>query len=200
MTAYHDFKEKLTGVELTQKEKEEIILNIVLFGDDKKLLKQRLKKKFPQLTEKQINTVTALSYKGWGRLSKKLLEEVTVPAPETGEVWNIITALWETNDNFMQLLGKEYQFSDRIEEFNEEKADPEVSYQTIEDLYVSPAVKRQIWQTLQIVQEIEKVMGEKPKRVFVEMARESRKIKGWNQEKRLCQICTKNVKRKSRNG
>ena len=147
LTAYHDFKEKLTGVELTQKEKEEIILNIVLFGDDKKLLKQRLKKKFPQLTEKQINTVTALSYKGWGRLSKKLLEEVTVPAPETGEVWNIITALWETNDNFMQLLGKEYQFSDRIEEFNEEKADPEVSYQTIEDLYVSPAVKRQIWQT-----------------------------------------------------
>ena len=154
LTAYHDFKEKLTGVELTQKEKEEIILNIVLFGDDKKLLKQRLKKKFPQLTEKQINTVTALSYKGWGRLSKKLLEEVTVPAPETGEVWNIITALWETNDNFMQLLGKEYQFSDRIEEFNEEKADPEVSYQTIEDLYVSPAVKRQIWQTLQIVQEL----------------------------------------------
>ena len=63
MTAYHDFKEKLTDVELTQKEKEEIILNIVLFGDDKKLLKQRLKKKFPQLTEKQINTVTALSYK-----------------------------------------------------------------------------------------------------------------------------------------
>ena len=86
LTAYHDFKEKLIDVELTQKEKEEIILNIVLFGDDKKLLKQRLKKKFPQLTEKQINTVTALSYKGWGRLSKKLLEEVTVPAPETGEV------------------------------------------------------------------------------------------------------------------
>ena len=74
LTAYHDFKEKLIDVELTQKEKEEIILNIVLFGDDKKLLKQRLKKKFPQLTEKQINTVTALSYKGWGRLSKKLLD------------------------------------------------------------------------------------------------------------------------------
>lgn len=73
LTAYHDFKEKLTDVELTQKEKEEIILNIVLFGDDKKLLKQRLKKKFPQLTEKQINTVTALSYKGWGRLSKKTI-------------------------------------------------------------------------------------------------------------------------------
>ena len=41
LTSYHDFKEKLTGVNLTQKEKEEIILNIVLFGEDKKLLKQR---------------------------------------------------------------------------------------------------------------------------------------------------------------
>lgn len=118
---------------------------------------------------------------------------MTVPAPETGEVWNIITALWETNDNFMQLLSKEYQFSDRIEEFNEEKADPEVSYQTIEDLYVSPAVKRQIWQTLQIIQEIEK-LWEKAKRVFVEMAREKQENKRTESRKRRCQICTQNVK------
>lgn len=54
LTAYHDFKEKLTGVELTQKEKEEIILNIVLFGDDKKLLKQRLKKNFRSLPKSRL--------------------------------------------------------------------------------------------------------------------------------------------------
>ena len=39
-------------------------------------------------------------------------------------------------------------------------------------MYVSPSVKRQIWQTLQIVKEVQHVMGQKPKRVFVEMARE----------------------------
>ncbi len=50
--------------------------------------------------EKQFNTVGALSYTGWGRFSKKFLEEITVPDPETGEVWNIITALWESNNNF----------------------------------------------------------------------------------------------------
>ena len=33
LTAYHDFKEKLTGVELTQKEKEEIILNYICLFD-----------------------------------------------------------------------------------------------------------------------------------------------------------------------
>ena len=37
---------------------------------------------------------------------------------------------------------------------------------------MSPAVKRQIWQTLLVVKEICKVMGQPPKRVFIEMARE----------------------------
>lgn len=35
LIAYHDFKEKLTGVELSQRDKEDIILDVVLFGDDK---------------------------------------------------------------------------------------------------------------------------------------------------------------------
>ena len=107
LTAYHDFKEKLSGIDLKQSEKEEIIQNIVLFGDDKKLLKQRLGKLFPKLTDKQKSSIAALSYHGWGRFSKKFLEEITIPAPETGEVWNLITALWETNENLSQ-------FSDQI--------------------------------------------------------------------------------------
>lgn len=35
LTAYHDFKEKLTNLPLNQAEKECIILNVTLFGDDK---------------------------------------------------------------------------------------------------------------------------------------------------------------------
>ena len=127
LTAYHDFKEKLSGIDLKQSEKEEIIQNIVLFGDDKKLLKQRLGKLFPKLTDKQKSSIAALSYHGWGRFSKKFLEEITIPAPETGEVWNLITALWETNENLSQLLGKKYQFSDQIKEYNEEQNNPTLS-------------------------------------------------------------------------
>ena len=104
LVAYHDFKEKLTGVQLSQKEKETIILNIVLFGEDKKLLKKRLSGLFSQLTDNQLKSISTLSYSGWGRFSKTFLEDITAPAPETGEVWNIITALWETNDNLMQIL------------------------------------------------------------------------------------------------
>ena len=183
LTAYHDFKEKLTGVELSKKEQEEIILNIVLFGDDKKLLKQRLGKRFPKLTEKQKATLASLSYSGWGRFSKKFLEEIIAPAPETGEVWNIITALWESNNNLMQLLSSDYMFMESIEEFNHGKKNITLTYETIENLYVSPAVKREIWQTLKILKEIQKVMGGEPKRVFIEMAREHQESKRTDSRK-----------------
>lgn len=46
-----------------------------------------------------------------------------------------------------------------------------LSYQLVEDLYVSPAVKRSIWRTLLLVKEIVSVQGAVPKRIFVEMAR-----------------------------
>ena len=118
LTAYHDFKEKLTNLSLNQAEKECIILNVTLFGDDKAILKQRLKKLFPELTEKQRDSISKLPYRGWGRLSKVFLEEMEAPAPETGEAWSIIRALWETNDNLMQLLSEKYLFASAIEEKN----------------------------------------------------------------------------------
>ena len=118
------------------------------------------------------------------RFSKKFLEEITIPAPETGEVWNLITALWETNENLSQLLGKKYQFSDQIKEYNEEQNNPTLSYKTVEEQYVSPAVKRQIWQTLQVIKEIKKVMGKEPERIFVEMARESQESKRTESRKK----------------
>ena len=177
LVAYHDFKEKLTGVQLSQKEKETIILNIVLFGEDKKLLKKRLSGLFSQLTDNQLKSISTLSYSGWGRFSKTFLEDITAPAPETGEVWNIITALWETNDNLMQILSANYRFKDEIETFNNGQQTAELTYKTVEDMYVSPAVKRQIWQTLKVIKELQKVMGGAPKRVFVEMAREKQESK-----------------------
>lgn len=185
LTSYHDFKEKLTGCSLTQEDKEEIILNITLFGEDKKLLSKRLEKQYPQLTEKQRTSLCTLSYKGWGRLSKAFLEKITAPAPETGEAWNIIQALWETNDNLMQLLSEKYLFSQAIEEENGTDERKEISYGLIEQLSLSPAVKRQIWQTLLIVKELCKVMKRPPKRIFVEMAREKAESKRTESRKKI---------------
>ena len=172
LTAYHDFKEKLTGCELSDNDKENIILNITLFGDDKKLLNRRLSKLYPMLSDKQIKSLCSLTYKGWGRLSKMFLDGITAVIPETGEISSIIHAMWETNDNLMQILSEKYDFTEAIEKENGNNEISEFSYKIVDDMSVSPSVKRQVWQTLQIVHEICKVMGEPPKRVFVEMARE----------------------------
>lgn len=64
--------------------------------------------------------------------------------------------MWETNDNLMQILSKNYQFMDRIEEYNSIRKEKNLSYKTVDELYVSPAVKRQIWQTLKVVKELQR--------------------------------------------
>ena len=73
-----------------------------------------------------------------------------------------------------------------------------MSYKTVEEQYVSPAVKRQIWQTLQVIKEIKKVMGKEPERIFVEMARESQESKRTESRKKqlidLYKVCKEEEK------
>lgn len=183
LTAYHDFKEKLTDCTLSDQQKEKIILDITLFGEDKKLLKRRLMVMLPDLTDKQVKALCALSYSGWGRLSRKFLEGINAPAPETGEVWSIIQALWECNDNLMQLLSEKYQFAEGVEAENGAEGAEDITYQVVDQMTVSPAVKRQIWQTLLVVKELCKVLGNPPERIFIEMAREKMESKRTNSRK-----------------
>lgn len=199
LTAYHDFKEKLTGCLLSETDKEKIILDITLFGEDKRLLKKRIEALNLALTEKQIQSLCSLSYSGWGRLSRKFLEGITAPSPDTGEVWTIMQALWEHNENLMQLLGDKYQYSESIELENRKDEEKEISYKTIEKLAVSPAVKRQIWQTILVVKELCSVMGTPPKRVFVEMAREKSEQKRTSSRKQKLMELYKKCREEERN-
>lgn len=41
----------------------------------------------------------------------------------------------------------------------------------VDELYLSPSVKRMLWQSLRIVDEITGIMGNNPKKIFIEMAR-----------------------------
>lgn len=173
LKAYHDIKQIAGDTSLSETEKEDIIKDITLFADSQRLLKKRLKQKYPQLSEKQITQLAGKKYSGWAKLSRAFLEEIEAVNVETGEVLNIISALWETNDNLMQLLSKKYQFSEAISERNEQAVqEGEITYRDVQELYISPAVKRPVWQTLKIVKEIEHIMGATPERIFVEMARE----------------------------
>lgn len=197
LKAYHDFKQIVgTGV-LSESEQEDIVRDITLFADSQKMLKQRIHRKYPMLSDKQIAQLANKKYAGWGRLSRTFLENIESVNKETGEVMNIITALWETNENLMKLLSGKYDYTKQIEQWNAgQMKKGEIEYQDIEELYVSPAVKRPIWQTIKIVREITNIMGGAPKRIFVEVAREPgekgvRKVSRRNQLLDLYKACKK---------
>lgn len=176
LTSYIDFKKILEKTVITNEEIEKLILWIVLFGDDKKILKQKIKEKYSdKLSEKEIQGISRLKYQGWGKLSREFLTEIQVQIPEEeiGDKINIISMMRKYSLNMMQLLSGKYDFVNQIEEYNQNQMteEQEFSIDMLDDLYVSPAIKRSVWQTLQIVKEIERVTGHGPQRIFIEMAR-----------------------------
>lgn len=173
LKSYMDLK-KIMGNGFDEKIAEEIISSVVLLGNDKKMLKKRVKAFAPHLSEEAVNKITKLSYSGWSRLSKEFLVDVEGIDKTTGEYYeNIITALWETNNNLMQLLSSDFTFSDAVAEHNKPLAKPhKYTYDSlVKDLYASPAVKRSIWQVLCIIKELRKIIGHAPQKVFIEVTR-----------------------------
>lgn len=172
-----DFKSNLKSykdlafVNLSNEEKDEIIKAITIFGDDKKLLRKRLKNVFSnKLTDEEIKKICKLKYAGWSKLSKELLLDVEALVKENGEVTNVIHAMWDTNQNFMQIVASdENEFRKAIDEFSQKEFTS--LKQEVEELYVSPKVKRPIYQTMQIVEELVKINKSAPKKIFVEVAR-----------------------------
>ena len=156
---------------LAESQKEEIIKAITIFGDDKKLLKGRLKRDFGEiLSNDEITKISKLKYSGWGRFSRKLLLEVEGALRETGEVLNIIRAMWETNNNLMEILSSENTFMEEIDKLNQNKRSVSLK-EEIDSLYVSPKIKRPIYQAVEIVKEIVKIQGCEPDKIFIEVAR-----------------------------
>ena len=176
---------------LSFEDKEEIIKTITIFGDDKKLMKKRITNKFGDtLSKDEIKTICKLKYTGWSRLSRKFLTDIYSKETdsETGEMFNIITMMWQTNNNLMQLLSNQYDYLTRIDEINSGITFTSLK-QEVEALYVSPKVKRPIYQAMQIVEEIVKIQGCEPKRIFVEVARgEGEKKRTSSRKARLLEL------------
>ena len=94
--------------------------------------------------------------------------------------------LRDTNDNLMQLLSDKYEFAAHAEAYrNENFGNNETLSDKLDELYISPAVRRSIRQTLRIVDEIVKLRKAAPAKIFVEVARDSsQKLKGKRTESR----------------
>ena len=157
---------------------EDLIRWLTIYDDDKKMIKEVIRAEYPnEFTNEQLDVICRLKFSGWGNLSEAFLCGVEGADKDTGEVFTIIEALRNTNHNLMELLSGNYTFTEKIREHNaalssEIKAKDYESL--VRDLYVSPACKRGIWQTIRITEEIKKIMGHEPKKIFVEMTREHR--------------------------
>lgn len=155
---------------------EHCITMITIYSGNTKRLEELFKKEYVGvLSQKQIEDIARLSYKDWGKFSKKFLCGIEGYEESTGASYKgIIDALWETNNNLMELLSQRFTFMGNVSKYNlnaTSNKDNQSIKERINELVTSPANKRAILQTIKIVEEIIKVMGNKPKRIFIEMAR-----------------------------
>lgn len=160
---------------------EDIIRWKCLMGDDIAMWKHKIEKEYgDQISEEQLKKITRLNFNGWSRLSQEFLTDVPGIDIESGEIYSgIMDALWKTNENVMQLLSSRFTFAEEVKKQNQGTGQiTKITYdEVMKDTYLSPAVKRSVWQAITLVEEIRKIRKADPKRIFVEMTRQPDVIK-----------------------
>lgn len=160
---------------------EDIIRTITVFGDESRIRKKLDADHPGKFTEQELKALSKLRFEGWGRLSKKLLTGLYDMCPETGTEMNIIQMLESTDRNFMEIYNK-FSFHEQVDKHNRSMTtDDEITYQTLESMYMSPAVRRATWRTISVVRDVIDCIGHEPKKVFVETTRD---VRGANEGKR----------------
>ena len=153
----------------------QLIEDIILFHtvmSDKARLAKRLQRIYGDvLDENTIAKLKGLNFEGWGRLSKEFLSDLKFANKATGELTSIIDELYQTNQNLQEIIyNSDYTLGDELAK-REKKLSQNLTYQDVSELYCSPAVKRGVWQAVNIINEIIELMEQKPDKIFVEVTR-----------------------------
>lgn len=152
---------------------EDIIYWSTIYSGDRKIIREKIEGKYPNtFDKKQLNKILGFKFEGWGNLSKKFLE-LQGTSKVTGEIDSVIGFMWNGQENLMELLSDNYTFTSQLNGMMNDTIKPLSSWkiEDLEDMYLSPSVKRMVWQTMKIVDELQSVIGYAPKRVFVEVTR-----------------------------
>lgn len=175
LTSIAKFKGVFDGKIETNKEIiEDIIFWSTIYTGDKKLIRSKIETVYPNiLNENQLKKILGFRFTGWGNLSRHFLEGI-MGKDKNGTAENsIIGFLWNEQVTLQELLSQNYTFGEIIDEqfLGIEKPLSSWEIEDLDDFYLSPSVKRMTWQTMKIVEEIQRVLGKSPKRIFVEMTR-----------------------------
>lgn len=160
---------------------ENIIKDITIF-EDKSILEKRLKEVY-KLPKDKISQIKGLNYKGYGRLSKRLLDGLCAIDHNTGEViGTVIEIMRNTNMNLQEIIN--YQDYNFLELINEENKKNQINNQeyTVNDyiddnLFISPSFKRSLIQSYNIIKEIERIFNRPIDEYYVECNRSNKQAK-----------------------
>lgn len=166
---------------------EKIIEDMTIFNEGS-ILKERLKKTY-NLDQNKVKKIMKLKYSGWSRLSKKLINGIRADN-KFGSSVSILDVMKESHMTLMEIINdQDLGFKQIIEKENFKNETGSFEYEDIENLAGSPALKRGIWQTLQVIEEIKNYMGHEPKNIYIEFAREEQeKVRTTTRVKKLKSI------------
>lgn len=155
----------------------ETTIKIITAFEDKTTRISQLEK---LLTFEKAEAAAKLPYKGYAPISRRLIDGLKdeVANIQTGEIVkrSILELMLITPDNFMEIYdGGKYTFKNQVERINREnnKYQGEIGREElINDSYASPAIRRAIFQTFHIIDELKHILDiESFDKIFVECTR-----------------------------
>jgi CRISPR-associated endonuclease Csn1 len=208
--SYHDYENVLSDdkTDATLQQFEKIIEYVMLLKESTPMLKSRIEKDFGELSDERWEKIRRLNYSGWGRLSQKLLQDIKVPVSTLDQSRlyfgddfspqdiSIIEAMEFGNYNLQELvLSSSYGFQEKIREENGDATiEGPITYAEVDKYYASPSVKKMVWQTVKVVEELRKVAGHNPKKIMIEMARSEETKKQTESRKKQLEDIYKTIK------
>ncbi len=187
---------------------EEIILWNTLF-EDRAILKERLEQKYGAMGEGRLDSTQIIKickkrFAGWGRLSRKFLDGMTVRT-EAGlkTVMDVLREGDPNSDNrrgrmmvLMEVLRDEQLgFQQKIDDFNQRYYAEKGSALAVNDLPGSPALRRSLNQAMKIVDEIVGIVGHGPANIFIEVTRDDDRKKRGSRTKRRSEQLLESTKK-----
>lgn len=152
------------------------------------------KLKLAQVANFPIKAVAAMSLDGWGRFSSLLLRGTY--CEEKFHKKSVMDFLWETKSNFQQIITKE-EYQKQIAEYNRKNNVSSSKNQIINRVLklsrISPENERSIRVCINIVEDLVRFNGHKPKLIALEFARGSHKVNNASKYSRIKKIIEEQI-------
>lgn len=169
---------------------EEIIYWLTVFNE-KDIIQFKINENYPHITPEKIQRLVKLNLTGWGNHSYDLLNGIPVDDAHR----TVIEHMEQHTTNFMELLSpRNSDLAEKIQQINQLTAKKihKIRYEDIEQLAGSPALKRGIWRSIKVIEELVEIYGE-PKNIVIEVAREDQASKRTKTRKQQWDEIAKNV-------